>query len=824
MAKTEDKPVAFGSLGKVQPRSVETEMETSYLDYSMSVIVARALPDVRDGLKPVHRRILHVMNKMGLRHTVKYRKSATVVGEVMGKYHPHGDQAIYDALARMAQDFSMRYPLINGQGNFGSMDGDPPAAMRYTEARLTALAEELLVDIDKETVDWRPNFDGSEQEPSVLPAKVPNLLLNGQMGIAVGMATNIPPHNLGELIDGLMYMIDHKEVTTDDLLQFIKGPDFPTGGIVYGKESIRQAYGTGRGGLVVRAVAEVVESAKGGNQIIVSQIPYGQNKATLIEKIADLHRTKKISGLSDLRDESARGVVKIVIDLKRDAYPKKILNQLYKMTPMQQTFHLNTLALVDGLQPRVLNLESMLAEYLKHRQKVVRRRSEYELRRAKERAHILEGLKQALDQIDEVIKVIRASKTAEVAQTNLMKQFKLSELQAKAILAMQLRTLAGLERQKIEDELKEVKAKITELEKILSSEAEILKVIKEELTEIKKKYADERKTKVVATEVGKFSDEELIPNEQVVVTVTESNYIKRTTVDTYRTQGRGGKGIVGMGTKEEDIIQHLVFTQTHDWILFFTNMGRVFKLKAYEIPAALRNAKGQAIVNLLQVQPDEKISALINLSKQPEGYLMMATQAGVVKKTALSAYDNIRASGIISIKLDKDDELRWVKLSGGGDEILISTQAGQGLRFKETEARPMGRATRGVRGIKLREADMVVGFDIVNPNSQVVVVTSLGYGKRTQIKHFTPHGRGGLGIKANVVNAKTGKVVGVFTVEDEKQDLLMLISARGQIIRLAVKGIPMIGRATQGVKIMRLNKDDEVVSATLISGAVEAAD
>lgn len=821
MAKrNDDKPADFSQIGAVEPRSVEAEMEASYLDYSMSVIVARALPDVRDGLKPVHRRILFVMNKMGLRHNVKYRKSATVVGEVMGKYHPHGDQAIYDALARLAQDFSMRYRLIDGQGNFGSMDGDPPAAMRYTEARMTMLAEEMLTDIDKQTVDFRPNFDGSETEPVVLPSRLPNLLLNGQMGIAVGMATNIPPHNLGELVDGLIYMIGHKNVTTDDLLQFIKGPDFPTGGIVYGKESIRHAYGTGRGGMIVRAVAEVVEGRRGGHQIVVSAIPYGVNKASLIEKIAELHKDKKIIGISDLRDESARGAVRIVIELKKDAFPKKILNQLFKFTPMQITFHLNTLALVDGLQPRVLNIEGMLAEYLKHRQVVVRRRSEFELAQAKQRAHVLEGLKIALDHIDAIIKTIRASRTAESAKTNLMKEFKLTEIQALAILAMQLRTLAGLERQKIEDELKDMKARIRELQKILASEQEILKVVKAELLEVKKKYADERRTRVVAAEVSGFTEEELVPNEPVVITITAGSYIKRTPVATYRTQGRGGKGIIGMETREEDIIQHLVFANTHDDVLFFTNQGRVFKVKAYDIPAATRNAKGQAMVNLLQIQPDEKISALIKLDqgRSGESYLFMSTKNGIVKKTLLSGYANIRASGIVAIKLAPKDELKWVRVTKGRDEILISTRLGQGLRFKESGVRPMGRATRGVRGIRLRAKDEVVGVDVVDPKTQLLVVTANGYGKRTKIAQFTPHGRGGVGIKTSVVNAKTGQVVAALTTKDEKSEVL-LISARGQIIRLHVKDIPVIGRATQGVRIMRLNKGDNVASVALVNPA-----
>ncbi len=804
--------------GVVHSQNLVEEMEKSYLEYSMSVIVARALPDVRDGFKPVHRRILYSMGENGIRHNTKYRKSARIVGDVMGKYHPHGDSAIYDSLARMAQPWSLRYMMVDGQGNFGSMDGDAAAAMRYTEARMTAIAEEMLADIDKETVDFRPNFDGSEGEPSVLPAKLPNLLLNGQMGIAVGMATNIPPHNLTELVDALVFMIENDEVTTDDLLDFVKGPDFPTGGIIYGKESIRHAYGSGRGGVTVRAVAEIVEN-KNSHQIIVTEIPYGQNKATLIEKIADLVKDKKITGISDLRDESSRGSVRIVIDLKKDAYPKKILNQLYKMTPMQTKFHLNMLALVDGIQPRVLNLEAILREYLEHRKVVIRRRSEFELRKAKAREHILEGLKLALDDIDEVIKTIRASESSEVARTNLMKQFSLSELQANAILAMQLRTLAGLERKKVEDELKEVRARIKELEKILSSDEEILRVVKEELLEMKEKYGDERRTSIVEHEIGKFSDEELIPNEQVVITFTKGSYIKRTTVDTYRSQGRGGKGVVGMGTKEEDVIAHMVFANSHDYVLFFTTMGRVFRIKAYEIPVASRTAKGQAIVNLLQLHPDEGISAIIKLGqdRDAEGsYLLMATQKGVVKKTSLEQFANIRTNGIIAIKLDKDDILQWVRLTGGGDQILISTANGQGLRFEETDVRPMGRSARGVRGIRLREGDRVVGFDVVNDDAQILVVHANGYGKRTKVKLFAVHKRGGLGVKAGVISKKTGPVINVVRVNPDSDELL-LISRKGHIIRLKASEISVIGRATQGVRIMRLNADDEIVSVALIS-------
>lgn len=809
--------VDFSNIGQVDDRSIVPEMEKSYLEYSMSVIVARALPDVRDGMKPVHRRILHVMDRMNLTQGSKYRKSATVVGEVMGKFHPHGDSAIYDSMARMAQWFSMRYELVDGQGNFGSMDGDPPAAMRYTEARMTRMAGEMLADLDKETVDWRPNYDGSEQEPSVLPARVPNLLLNGQIGIAVGMATNIPPHNLSELVDAVVHMIDHDETTIDDLLQYVKGPDFPTGAMVYGKESLRQAYGTGRGGVVVRAVAEIEEGNRGTSRILVSEIPYGVNKANLVEKIADLVRDKKITGISDLRDESSRGSVRIVVDLKKDAYPKKVLNQLFKLTPLQQTFHFNMLALVDGIQPRVMGLETMLREYLKHRQLVIRRRCEYELRKAKERAHVLEGLKIALDHIDEVIATIRASQTSDEAQANLIKKFDLTEIQARAILAMQLRTLAGLERQKIEDELKQLLERISELEKILASESEILRIVKEELLEVKDKYGDERRTQIIPQELGKFSDEELIPNEEAVVTFTKGSYIKRTTLDTYKTQGRGGKGLVGMGTKEEDVIEHLLFTNTHDYLLFFTNQGRVFRIKAYEIPAASRNAKGQAVVNLLQLHPDERVTSIIRLDENDgaKGYLMMATRKGTVKKTELKQYANVRASGLISIKLDDGDELSWVRWTSGEDEIIITTALGQGLRFKESDVRPMGRATRGVRGIRLRSGDQVVGMDVVDQKAVLVIVTEKGFGKRTKVANFATYGRGSLGIKASTVNEKTGKVVAVKTLIDP-EDQIMFVSQKGQLIRIKASGITIIGRATQGVRIMKLKAGDSVASMALI--------
>lgn len=798
-------------------RTVEDVMEDSYLRYSMSVIVSRALPDVRDGLKPVHRRILYSMEKNGWKPGSKFVKSARITGDVMGKYHPHGDVAIYDAMVRLAQDWSTRYLLVDGQGNFGSMDGDPPAAQRYTEARMAKAGQALLEDIDKETVPFRDNYDGSEQEPEVLPAKLPNLLLNGQMGIAVGMATNIPPHNLNEVVDAIVQLIDKPDSTLDDLLEHVKGPDFPTGGIVYGADSIRAAFATGRGGVVVRGVAEIVEGKKGRHQIIITEIPYSLNKESLIIKIADLVKEKKITGISDIRDETARGEVRIVIDVKKDGYPKKILNQLYKLTPLQMTFHYNMLALVDGIQPRVLGLQDILQEYIKHRQVVVRRRTEYELRKAKERAHILEGLKIALDHIDEVIATIRASHTTEEAQENLIEKFSLTEIQARAILAMQLRTLAGLERQKIEDELAALLKTIAELESILADENKILAIIKDEIKSLKKQYGDERRTKVVSQELGKLSDEDLVPDEQVVVTLTANNYIKRSSIAEYKRQGRGGKGRRGMATREEDVIEHMVNASTHDFLLFFTNKGRVFRLKTYEVPAASLSAKGIAIVNLLQLQPEETVSAVINVSKQTNGgNLLMCTVRGVVKKTPFEQYRNVRQSGLIAINLDDGDELKWIRMTAGDDEVVISTKQGQAIRFHEKDVRPMGRVSRGVRGIRLRTGDQVIGMDIVEKDSSIFVISENGYGKRTKIAQFTAHKRGGVGIRSAVVNKKTGELVGVKTLSGEDHQEVILISQNGQTIRLGLKDIPLLGRATQGVRIMRLNDGDYVVSLALV--------
>lgn len=802
----------------LEHRTLEKVMEDNFFRYSMSVIIERALPDVRDGLKPVHRRILFSMSQNGNRSGSKFVKSALIVGDVMGKYHPHGDSAIYDSMVRLAQPWSLRYPMIDGQGNFGSMDGDPAAAMRYTEARMQKIADEMLFDIEKETVDFRDNYDGSRQEPIVLPAKVPNLLLNGQIGIAVGMATNIPPHNLGELVDATIELIDNDEATIDDLLKHVKGPDFPTGAVVYGGASMKQAYMTGRGSVTVRAVATIEESKKGRHQIVVTEVPYGVNKASLVEKIAELYKDKKIS-ISDLRDESARGVVRIVIEVKKDGYPKKLLNQLYKMTPLQTSFNYNMLALVDGIQPRVLGLQEMLHEFVKHRQVVVRRRTEFELRKAQERAHVLEGYKIALDHIDEVIKTIRASKTQDIAEKALIAQFKLSEIQAKAILAMQLRRLTGLERETIENELTELLALIKKLETILADEKEVLKVIKTELLEMKEKYGDERRSQMINHELGKFSDEELIPEEESVILLTTENYIKRTLLNEYRRQHRGGKGKRGMTTKEEDIIAHLVPSSTHDYLLFFTNKGRVFRLKAYEVPAASLQAKGVAAVNLLQLQPEEKITSIIRHAKdaKDDGYLFMATSKGTIKKTPLKDYANIRTNGLIAIKLDDGDELKWIQKTTGEHDVIISTSAGQAIRFNEKDARPMGRAARGVRGVRLRPNDHVVGMDIVSDDQRsLLVISENGYGKATKVANFPSHKRGGIGIKAAVVTAKTGPIIDVRTLEETAHEVLM-ISSKGQTIRVGLKDIPTLGRTTQGVRIMRLGDGDVVASLGLMA-------
>ncbi|MFH1822375.1 MAG: DNA gyrase subunit A, partial [Patescibacteria group bacterium] len=794
--------------GIVVPQPIVEEMSASYLDYAMSVIVSRALPDVRDGLKPVHRRILFAMWSIGLRANAKLRKSATVVGEVLGKYHPHGDTAVYDSMVRMAQDFSMRYPLVRGQGNFGSMDGDGAAAMRYTEAKLASISEELLFDIEKNTVNFIPNFDGSQKEPRVLPARLPNLLLNGTMGIAVGMATNIPPHNLGELVEAITYLIDKPEATPEDLMKFVKGPDFPTGGVIYNTNDILQAYATGRGGIVMRGKAEIIEIKSGGWQIVITEIPYQVNKASLVEKIADLVKNKKLEGIKDLRDESDKDGVRVVVVLKKEAYPRKILNSLYKHTQLQETFHVNALALADGIQPKVMTLKMILEEYIKHRTEVVTRRTQYDLDRARDRAHILEGLMIALNKIDAVIKTIKASRDKEVAKNNLIKQFKLTEKQALAILDMRLATLASLERLKIETELKEKEKLIKELEEILKSRTKIKGIIKTEIKALADKYGDERRTQIVSHGAKDFSMEDLVPNEDTVITMTRDGYIKRLTPDTFKVQARGGKGVIGLTTKEEDMVDFMFTTMTHNDILFFTTRGRVFQLKAYEVPQTTRTAKGQAIVNFLQLGSGEQVTSILPLDKIAKSkYLFFATEKGLVKKVKIEAFDNVRRSGLIAIKIKGEDKLIWAKPTDGKDEIQLITTQGQAIRFRETDVRDMGRNAAGVFGIRLKKEDMVVGMGIIKADKeklkkyQVLTVMEQGFGKRTVLNLYKVQGRGGSGIKTAKVTAKTGKITNAYVVNTEammEKDLIV-ISEKGQVIRLPFKSVNQTGRDTQGV-------------------------
>lgn len=798
----------------IEQKAVESTMESYFLRYSMSVIIDRALPDVRDGLKPVNRRILYAMNKNGWKAPHATVKSARIVGEVMGKYHPHCDSSIYDAMVNLAQPWKMRYTLVEGQGNFGSMDGDDPAASRYTEARMDKVGAELLTDIEKETVDFRDNFDGSEQEPVVLPAAVPNILLNGQMGIAVGMATNIPPHNMSEVIDATVAQIDDPEISLDGLMQHVKGPDFPTGAEVYGGAPMKQAYATGKGSVTIRAVTNIEERKNGRYSIVITEVPYGMSKEGFIEKVRDLVLAKKLDHIADARDESARGKIRVVVELKKDAFPKKILNQLYRMTGLQTTFHYNMLALVDGVQPRILGLKEILAEFIKHRQKVVRRRTEFDLRKAKERAHILEGLKIALDNIDEVIKTIRES--YDDADKRLMERFGLSEIQAAAILAMQLRRLQGLERDKIEEELKQLHDLIKRLEEILASEAEVLKVVKTELLEMKAKYGDARKSKIINHEVGKFSEEELIPDEESVILLTTENYMKRVLQGDFKRQNRGGKGRKGMTTKEEDVIAQIVTASSHDFLLFFTNQGRIFRLKAYEVPQASLTAKGTAAVNLLNMHPDEKVTAIIKQGENPDGYLFMATKRGTIKKTAVKEYLNIRANGLVTIKLDAGDELKWIQETTGANDVVISTSAGQAMRFNEQDVRSMGRAARGVRGIRLRPKDEIVGMDVIHDRGQKLLVMSAnGYGKATLAEQFPAHKRGGVGIRVAGVTAKTGPIVAVHTLDPAAKEVIMM-STKGIAIRVAVADIPTLGRAAQGVRIMKMNDGDTVASIGLV--------
>ena len=808
--------------GKIEARSITDEVKQSYLDYAMSVIVARALPDVRDGLKPVHRRILYSMWSTGLRSSAKFRKSATVVGEVLGKYHPHGDTAVYDTMVRMAQDFSLRYPLIWGQGNFGSMDGDGAAAYRYTEAKLAPIAEEMLLDIEKGTVDFIPNFDGVHEEPTVLPAKLPQLLLNGTVGIAVGMATNIPPHNLNELADAICYLVDKSDATIEELMQFIKGPDFPTGGIIYNTRDIQNAYVTGKGPIMTRAKASIVETKTGTFQIVVSEMTYQTNKSALIMKIADLVKEDKISGIKDLRDESDKDGVRVVIDLKKDAYPQKVLNALYSMTDLQKNFNVNMLALVDGVDPQVLNLKSILEHYIKHRESVVIRRSQYELEKAKDRAHILEGLKKALDHIDAIIETIKKSPNKEEAHARLMQKFKLSERQATAILEMRLQTLSGLERKKIEDELEEKLKLIAYLEDLLKHRHKILGLVKSELIEVRDKYGDERRTKVIKGGIGEFKQEDIIPNEEAIVTLTEDGYIKRMNPSVYRVQKRGGKGVIGATTKEEDRIAMVLTIEMHDNLMFFTNSGKVFQTKAYEIPESSRTAKGQAIVNFLQISQEEKITEMISLNKDDAyKYLFMATKNGTVKKSKLEEFENVRRSGLIAITLDKGDVLGWVRTTTGSDDVIMTTADGQSVRFKESDVRPMGRNAAGVHGMKLKDAnDAIVGMDTIAKDAQdmeLLVLSQNGYGKRSSLKQFKTQKRGGSGMKAMKVTPKTGSIVGALVTSMAYiEDDLILTSNKGTIIRVPFKSVPLLGRVTQGVRVMKPQAGATVAAFTIL--------
>ena len=848
--------------GKIATVGVVDEMKKSYLDYAMSVIVARALPDVRDGMKPVHRRILYAMHQIGLHHSAKYKKSASVVGEVLGKYHPHGDSAVYEAMVRLAQDFTMRYQLVDGQGNFGSVDGDPAAAMRYTEARLAGISDEMLLDIEKETVDFIPNFDGTIQEPVYLPAKLPNLLLMGSEGIAVGMATKIPPHNLSEVIDAITKLISKTkiedthsdtqkvaaakkateeitqtattdarfnfvfDVTVDDLMEHIQGPDFPTGGAIYDINEIKSAYATGRGKIVMRGKADIEDIGNGKSAIIITELPYQVNKAQLVAKIADLVKDKALEGISDLRDESDRRGIRIYVELKRDARPKQVLNNLFKQTALQTTFPVNTVALVDNT-PQTCSLKLILEEYVKHRHDVVRRRSEFELRQARAREHILEGLKIAVDHIDEVIAIIKKSKDADEAKKKLMERFGLSDIQTTAILDMQLRKLAALERQKIEDELAMIRETIAYLEDLLAHPVKILKVISDELAKLKEKYGDERRTKVYKSKVGEFSEEQLIANEDVIITMSESGYIKRLPKSTFKMQERGGKGVIGMATKEEDSIDKIVAAQTHDNMLFITDRGRVYQVRVWDIPETSRQAKGQAVVNLINTESGEKVTSVLAYSlkraeqkEQGVQFIIMATKNGTVKKSKLSEYENIRRSGIVAIKLEKGDELAWARLTSGSDDILLVSHEGKSIRFSESEVRPTARDTMGVRGILLKSPDYVVSVDMINEETRkgdFLTIMEKGIGKKTAIKDFPKQKRGGQGVKVAEVKDKTGKVV-VSQIVPADTESVILTSTKGQVVKLPINSIPHLGRATSGVILMRFtDKGDTIAAATCLT-------
>ncbi|OGC49938.1 DNA gyrase subunit A [candidate division WWE3 bacterium RIFCSPHIGHO2_01_FULL_40_23] len=824
-------------------------MQSAYLDYAMSVIVARALPDANDGLKPVQRRIIYAMYDQGMTPGAKYQKCASVVGEVMKKYHPHGDVSIYDALARMAQNFSLRYPLVDGQGNFGSIDGDPPAAMRYTEARLAPISAKLYEDIDKNTVHFDLNYSGDYEEPRVLPAVLPNLLLNGASGIAVGMATSIPPHNLGEIIDGLTYLIEKAEeiglapkkdaleqvltpafssqATVEELVKFIKGPDFPTGGIIYDQSETVKMYSSGKGKIIIRGKTSIEEDKGGKFKIVVTELPYQVNKALLQEKIALLVKDKKIEGISDIRDESDRRGLRVVVELKREARPQQVLNLLFKHTELQTAFNANVVALVHG-EPKVLTLKMLLEEFIKHRQIVVLRRTQHLLNKAREREHILLGLKIALDHLDEVIKLIRGSKDADEAKIGLIKTFNFTEIQAQAILDMQLRRLAALERKKIEDELKEVQATIKNLEGLLVSPKRLIETVTNELLQLKEKYADERRTKVIKGKIGEFSEEDLITNEQVIVSLTATGYIKRLNVDTYRRQSRGGKGVTGQALKEEDEVSEIKVCSSLDYALFFTNKGKVYKLKVWEIPESSRTSKGTAIVNLINIEQSERIEEFITVEKtifeNRRGYIFLGTRKGNVKKTELSEFENIRQSGILAIKLEKDDSLAWGKLSSGSDQVLIVTDGGQSIRFKGTDVRPMGRQAAGVIGIKLSPNDYVIGMDIINKDNEnlsLLIVTEKGYGKKTGIKEYKVQKRGGSGILTYSVTAKTGKVSATKIIDGSMKNDLLIVSNEGKVIRLPERQVPKLGRATLGVRLINLSGNDTVSALAYLAEDLE---
>ncbi len=824
MAKKTGKTEASEEIPKIPhvsviPIGISTEMRTSYISYAMSVITARALPDVRDGLKPVHRRILYAMHEMGLTSSAKTKKSAAVVGDVLGKYHPHGDTAVYDSMVGMAQDFSLRYPLIIGQGNFGSIDGDNAAAMRYTEAKMSKLSNDLLKDLEKETVDFRPNYDATLKEPIVLPAGVPNLLINGTLGIAVGMATNIAPHNLTEIVDATLHLIENEEATTEDLMQFVKGPDFPTGGLVYGSKDMLHAYSSGRGGVVCRGEAEIVEQKAGLSQIVITSIPYRVNKSNLIQSIAELAQEKKIEGIKGLRDESTKDI-RVVIDLKTGVFPQKVLNYLYRHTQLEQAFHFNMVALVDGV-PQTLSLKGILDEFIKHRKDVVKRRTAYDLRKAEEREHILLGLKKALDHIDRVISVIRASKDAAIAKFNLMKEFKFSDLQATAILEMRLQKLAGLERKQVEQELQEKQDLIAELKAILGSPKRMLAVIGKELGEMKEKYGDDRKTRVVKGGVKEITDEDLIPEKESMLVFTEGGYVKRTDPAEYRSQKRGGVGVVDLETKEEDFVTILLSANTHDDLLFFTNLGKAYQIKMYDIPEGKRATKGKSVMNFISLADGERVMSILPVSKSEKGkeqYLFLMTENGTGKKMSSKQFADVRRSGIIAINLDKNDSLRGASLVEKGDEIMLATAKGQSVRFKEADVREMGRTAGGVRAMKLGKGDLIVGFDIVKKETRdvamLLVMSANGLGKKTPLKEYKVQKRGGSGIKTAKVTPKTGDLIMAKVITDEAE--LIAMSQKGQVIRTALESVSKLGRQTQGVSIMKLRAGDKVASITCL--------